>query len=563
MRTCFSSQFRLFPGRPEITPGTWVRVRSGTPHYPGLHWLGSRDWTSKERETWPALGELPGPVRSYRTGQAEGPQPPAVLLGSASCLANGEAWPLPLVVRDLRSGWDSRCYPFGLVPSTSPPTLIDITFALHTLALAEVLDTLYSDVQGAASQLRTFLGPGWTVTAYATTSNVIPPMLIGIRGNQTVVIIGGSQNDMQLAIQALLSTRGPDNFGVFGTSLLWFRAANLVFDRMLALGADPNGPIVVAGHSFGAAVSAIAAARMQLHNPNRSIQLLTFGMPTPGDARLIAALPRRSLHFVNIGDPVPYLPPNNELLNMLFWLLPLGTTNGWRLWRQTPDLVGLNTDRSRVDNPAATTLYPIILQIIQQWLLGGPVGPFDAHFMNEYVNRLGGSSPEVNDVIAGTVISYSGGSIPAGYLDCNGQAVSRTLFSNLFGAIGVTWGPGDGVTTFNVPDLRSRSIVGVGQGIGLSNYNLADFAGQEVVSLTVPQMPTHGHPVADPGHFHPIARDSVVGITGTFAAGDTLFGIADGATKPAFTGLSILNTGGGGSHENRHPIAALRWLIKT
>ena len=61
----------------------------------------------------------------------------------------------------------------------------------------------------------------------------------------------------------------------------------------------------------------------------------------------------------------------------------------------------------------------------------------------------------------GTMIFYAGPNIPAGFLLCNGAAVSRTTYANLFSKIGTYWGAGDGSTTFNVPDLRDRVIQGV------------------------------------------------------------------------------------------------------
>lgn len=66
----------------------------------------------------------------------------------------------------------------------------------------------------------------------------------------------------------------------------------------------------------------------------------------------------------------------------------------------------------------------------------------------------------------GTVISFAGAAVPAGYLECNGQAVSRAQFSELFAALGTTWGAGDGSTTFNLPDLRGRFIRGSDDGAG-------------------------------------------------------------------------------------------------
>ena len=60
----------------------------------------------------------------------------------------------------------------------------------------------------------------------------------------------------------------------------------------------------------------------------------------------------------------------------------------------------------------------------------------------------------------GKIIMFAGNTAPEGTLYCNGAAISRTTYSELFAAIGTTYGAGDGSTTFNVPDLRGRWIVG-------------------------------------------------------------------------------------------------------
>jgi microcystin-dependent protein len=64
-------------------------------------------------------------------------------------------------------------------------------------------------------------------------------------------------------------------------------------------------------------------------------------------------------------------------------------------------------------------------------------------------------------VPAGVVLPYAGSAVPTGYLLCNGAAVSRTTYAALFTAIGTTFGAGDGSTTFNLPDVRGRFILGV------------------------------------------------------------------------------------------------------
>lgn len=63
-------------------------------------------------------------------------------------------------------------------------------------------------------------------------------------------------------------------------------------------------------------------------------------------------------------------------------------------------------------------------------------------------------------VPAGTIISFAGNSAPAGFLICNGAAVSRTTYAKLFAAIGTIYGAGDGSSTFNLPDMSARFLEG-------------------------------------------------------------------------------------------------------
>jgi len=63
---------------------------------------------------------------------------------------------------------------------------------------------------------------------------------------------------------------------------------------------------------------------------------------------------------------------------------------------------------------------------------------------------------------AGFIQPFGGATAPDGWLPCDGAAVSRTTYAELFTAIGTIWGVGDGSTTFNVPDLRETGLVGTG-----------------------------------------------------------------------------------------------------
>ena len=61
----------------------------------------------------------------------------------------------------------------------------------------------------------------------------------------------------------------------------------------------------------------------------------------------------------------------------------------------------------------------------------------------------------------GTIQSHGGPLAPSGYFICDGSAVSRTVYANLFAILGDSWGEGDGSTTFNVPDLRGLFVRGL------------------------------------------------------------------------------------------------------
>ena len=77
-------------------------------------------------------------------------------------------------------------------------------------------------------------------------------------------------------------------------------------------------------------------------------------------------------------------------------------------------------------------------------------------------------TPSINSGnIVGQVCFFAMQAAPSGFLICNGQAVSRTTYAALFTAIGTLYGSGDGLTTFNLPDLRGEFIRGADLGRGI------------------------------------------------------------------------------------------------
>ena len=98
----------------------------------------------------------------------------------------------------------------------------------------------------------------------------------------------------------------------------------------------------------------------------------------------------------------------------------------------------------------------------------------------------------------GAMIPFPGGTIPDNYLLCDGSAVSRTTYSLLFNVIGTTYGEGDGSTTFNLPDMRLRTAVGVDTRDSDLNA-VGKTYGEKTHTLTQSQLPANMIDTANSG----------------------------------------------------------------
>ncbi len=81
---------------------------------------------------------------------------------------------------------------------------------------------------------------------------------------------------------------------------------------------------------------------------------------------------------------------------------------------------------------------------------------------------------------------------PRGYATCSGQLLSIAQNTALFSLLGTTYG-GNGQSTFGLPNLNGRLAIGMGQSPGTSNYDIGQVGGVENSTLTINQMPMHGH----------------------------------------------------------------------
>ena len=162
----------------------------------------------------------------------------------------------------------------------------------------------------------------------------------------------------------------------------------------------------------------------------------------------------------------------------------------------------------------------------------------------------------MSEPFVGQIIAVGFNFAPINWALCDGHPLPIDRYQALFALIGTTYG-GDGISTFNVPDLRGRGAVGFGQGDRLSNYDLGQVSGTENVTLTAGQTGTHGHPLTGAA----TATSSVPSansIPGTSSA--NIY-----ATSGALTTLSptmvVPVPGASVPHENRQPYKTINYII--
>jgi microcystin-dependent protein len=160
--------------------------------------------------------------------------------------------------------------------------------------------------------------------------------------------------------------------------------------------------------------------------------------------------------------------------------------------------------------------------------------------------------------------------LPTGYLECNGAAISRTTYSALYAKIGTTHGGGDGSTTFNIPDLRGVFVRGWDHGRGTdSGRTFATIQGSANLSHTHGVSdPGHAHSVSDPGHAHGGGATTTTNNNATSYSASTGARIVTANTSAAGTGIGIygnttgISIGASGGGESRPVNAALMFAIK-
>jgi microcystin-dependent protein len=167
--------------------------------------------------------------------------------------------------------------------------------------------------------------------------------------------------------------------------------------------------------------------------------------------------------------------------------------------------------------------------------------------------------------LLGEIKIYSGSTAPSGWMICDGRAISREDYADLFDVIGTTYGSGDGSTTFNLPNLKGRVPVGVGSlDVNTTTYwgsvtaaqvncPIGERGGEAWHWLNIAELPAHDHAYQKPVLMY--------GTGGNMSWGSSSGANAKGSDQWGYYGAG--RTGGGGGHNNMPPYTAVNYIIRV
>jgi microcystin-dependent protein len=165
----------------------------------------------------------------------------------------------------------------------------------------------------------------------------------------------------------------------------------------------------------------------------------------------------------------------------------------------------------------------------------------------------------MSDPFLGEIRMFGFNFAPRGWAFCAGQLLPISQNSALFSLLGTIYG-GDGRTTFALPDLRGRVPTNFGTGPGLSPYTIGQRTGAETHTMTVAEMPAHGHTGAIKASSG-ASEEASPQANGAIGAGQLIYNEEAPNVTLNSNSLQTSNTGGNLAFNIRQPTLAINFCI--
>lgn len=178
-----------------------------------------------------------------------------------------------------------------------------------------------------------------------------------------------------------------------------------------------------------------------------------------------------------------------------------------------------------------------------------------------------GSGGKSGDTLPiGSIVPYGDETAPANWLICDGSAISRTTYADLFAIIGTKFGSGDGTTTFNLPNLSGKVPVGLDENDNDFN-TIGKIGGEKTHTLTIDEMPSHSHvgQIYSHNFDQGVTIPSLKAYINSYSDGQGQMGFAQNPLSDSEISQTAdtLKTGSSQSHNNLQPYEVTNYIIKA
>lgn len=389
LRSCHRTRSRFFQNDLSIeTRGHFYFVDDNTPTLPFPHDFYSATWTVGDWPLRTGTGPIQNATRNWTNGSLQITNAPGKVIGTAAQFDGGLQYPRDVNTATLRAGIPETCWTNFGRPFLAWDLVRDLNNCCLRAAYFQIISALYwADFDRIDDFFLSWLGPSVILTHFPE-AGTFPAMTIAVNPAYTMVFISGTTQYQQWALQGFSGLQGPSLRDGVRTVPLWFDLSVALLNALETAGSLADQPILLVGHSYGAAAACVLAIRLRQAKPDREISLLTCGLPKPTDAAGIEVLRTvEARHVFNVGDIIPQVPLAVYQGAWFPLIVSLPLRFAWGQWESPSDWLQQTADGTRSVGPLPGLTEDVLFPLVVRVLGGLPIGIVTPHIVDEYVRR--------------------------------------------------------------------------------------------------------------------------------------------------------------------------------